>query len=35
LVGLFDPAAAANFEIRLALPQLGLARGGYAVVWDL
>lgn len=31
---LLDPAASAEFEIRLELPQLSLAKGGYAVVWD-
>ncbi len=32
---LLDPAASASFEIRLELPQLNLAKGGYAVVWDI
>jgi hypothetical protein len=32
---LLDPAASAEFEIRLELPQLALAKGGYAVVWDV
>ncbi len=33
--GLLDPAASAEFEIRLELPQLSQAKGGYAVVWDI
>jgi hypothetical protein len=32
---LLDPADSASFEIRLELPQLTLAKGGYAVVWDV
>jgi hypothetical protein len=32
---LLDPAGSASFEIRLELPQLSLAKGGYAVVWDV
>ncbi|MGE3335132.1 MAG: DUF3426 domain-containing protein [Rhodospirillaceae bacterium] len=31
---LLDPAASSEFVIRLELPQLNLAKGGYAVVWD-
>lgn len=31
---LLDPAASSEFVIRLKLPQLNLAKGGYAVVWD-
>jgi hypothetical protein len=31
---LLDPGGSSNFEIRLELPQLDLAKGGYAVVWD-
>lgn len=34
-VGLLDPAGSSEFEIRLELPQLSLAKGGYAVVWDI
>ncbi len=33
--GLLDPGASAAFDIRLELPQLTLAKGGYAVVWDV
>ena len=33
--GLLDPGASAAFDIRLELPQLTLAKGGYAVVWDI
>lgn len=33
--GLLDPGASAAFDIRLKLPQLSLAKGGYAVVWDV
>jgi len=31
---LLDPGASSEFVIRLELPQLSLAKGGYAVVWD-
>lgn len=32
-VGLLDPQGQAEYEIRLALPQLTAAKGGYGVVW--
>ncbi|MGE3477241.1 MAG: DUF3426 domain-containing protein [Rhodospirillaceae bacterium] len=32
---ILDPAASAEFEIRMKLPQLSQAKGGYAVVWDI
>ena len=33
-VGLLDPNGSVEFEIRMELPQLSLAKGGYGVVWD-
>ncbi len=33
-IGLLDPGATVDFEIRLELPQLNMATGGYAVVWE-
>jgi len=32
-VGLLDPSGSVEFEIRMELPQLNAAKGGYAVVW--
>ena len=32
-VGLLDPNGSVEFEIRMELPQLNLAKGGYGVVW--
>ncbi len=32
--GLLEPLGSEEFEIRLELPQLNLAKGGYAVVWE-
>ena len=32
-VGLLDPSGSVEFEIRMELPQLNLAKGGYGVVW--
>jgi hypothetical protein len=31
---LLDPAGSMDFEIRLPLPQLDNAKGGFAVVWS-
>lgn len=31
---LLDPGGSAEFEIRLELPQLSAAKGGYAIVWN-
>ncbi len=33
-VGILDPNGSSEFEIRMELPQLNLAKGGYGVVWD-
>ncbi len=32
-VGLLDPSGSVEFEIRMELPQLNLAKGGYGLVW--
>ena len=32
-VALLDPKASVEFEIRMELPQIAAAKGGYAVVW--
>ena len=32
--GILDPGASIEFEIRLELPQLKLAKGGYGLVWQ-
>ena len=31
--GLLDPGASVEFEVRMELPQLAAAKGGYGVVW--
>jgi hypothetical protein len=31
--GLLDPNGSVEFEVRMELPQLSAAKGGYAVVW--
>ena len=33
-VGLLDPNGSVEYEIRMVLPQLNLAKGGYGVVWE-
>ncbi len=33
-VGILDPQGSVEFEIRMELPQLSQAKGGYGVVWD-
>ncbi len=33
-VGILDPNGSVEFEIRMELPQLNLAKGGYGVVWQ-
>lgn len=30
---LLDPKASCEFEVRLELPQMSAAKGGYAIVW--
>ena len=30
---LLDPKASCEFEVRLELPQMAAAKGGYAIVW--
>ena len=32
--GVLDPGASVGFDIRMELPQLSAAKGGYAVVWE-
>lgn len=32
--GVLDPGASVEFDIRMELPQLSAAKGGYAVVWE-
>jgi hypothetical protein len=30
---LLDPKASCEFELRMELPQMAAAKGGYAIVW--